>query len=51
MMDKKILGIRIGTYLTVLLAFVFAVILWLYVKIVPNTIVNSAISSVSAWLR
>ena len=32
-MDKKILGIRIGTYLTALACLVFAVAFWVFVKI------------------
>lgn len=32
-MDKKVLGIRIGTYLTALACLVFAVVFWVFVKI------------------
>lgn len=31
-MNKKIFGIRIGTYLTVLLCFFIAVVVWLFVN-------------------
>ena len=32
-MDKKILGIRVGTYLTALSCLIFAVAFWVFVKV------------------
>lgn len=32
-MDKKILGIKVGTYITVLLSLACAVAFWLFVKV------------------
>ena len=34
-MNKKIFGIKIGTYLTVVLCLVLAVTIWLAVKMIP----------------
>lgn len=36
-MNKKILGIRIGTYLCVILSVISAVLFWLYAKAVNAT--------------
>ncbi len=40
-MDKKIFGIRIGTYFTILLSLICALIFWLYVNIVPQDSLTS----------
>jgi hypothetical protein len=50
-MDKKILGIKIGTYLTVLLALVCAVVFWLYVKIASYDDVTSVVSEIARYLK
>ncbi len=50
-MDKKIFGIKLGTYLTVLLSLVCAVIFWLYVKIVPQDALSSMSAVVTNVLR
>ena len=49
-MDKKIFGIKIGTYLTVLLALVCAVVFWLYVKIASYNDVASVIAMVTRYI-
>jgi flagellar basal body-associated protein FliL len=41
-MNKKILGIRLGTYLCVILSVICAVLFWLYAKAVNATPQSSA---------
>ena len=47
-MNKKILGIRIGTILTVVLSFTAAVVFWLFIKYSETSaeLASSAFSSV-----
>lgn len=47
---KRVLGIRVGTYIIGLLSLVCAVIFWLYVKIVPSPIVAVGLSLLSRFI-
>ncbi len=52
-MDKKIFGIKIGTYLSVLLSLVCAVVFWLYVNIVDlnaEDLMSSALAVISNFI-
>jgi diadenylate cyclase len=47
---KKVFGIRVGTYLIGLLSFMCAVIFWLYVKIVPQSMTAIGLSLLSRFI-
>ena len=47
---KKIFGIRLGTYLTVLLSLFCAVVFWLYVKIISYNIAFADMAFLSKWI-
>ena len=49
-MNKKILGIRIGTILTVALSFFVAVVFWLFIKYSESG-AAAAIGALSSMLR
>ena len=48
--EKKVLGIRLGTYLIGLLSLICAVIFWLYVKIVPTAVMTAGLSLLSRFI-
>lgn len=47
---KKLLGIRVGTYLVGILSLACAVIFWLYAKIVAQTMVTAGLSLLSGFI-
>ena len=44
-MKKKFLGIKIGTILSVILCFLFAVVFWLFVKYAESAAIRALITS------
>ena len=50
-MNKKILGIRVGTLLAVIASLAVSVMVWLVVKFNLNVETQSAFRAVSAFIR